>query len=136
MKNYSPQLARDKSGEPLQEYPAPIIAKQVFSSENASTSSVISVSHDTTAIEIAAVRGAAAMKWITIGNTDASVVSATSGANFDHIIAPGTVRRFVIPQEVIGSNQSSIQGVNRGEGLYQRVAYKSMGIASVLLTEY
>jgi len=46
------------------------------------------------------------------------------------------VRRFVIPIETRADQGSSAVGINRGEGLYQRVAIKSIGIASVLTTEY
>ena len=134
--NYAPRLAQDKNGESMQEYPSPKLALQIYAPENSSASSVISVSHNTTALEIAAVGGAAVMKWITTGNTNPSVISiAGSTANFDHVIPTGTVRRFVIPIES-NPQTGSVQGINREIGLYQRVAIKSIGIASVLLAEF
>ena len=139
MSNYAPALARDKGGEPLQDAPAPKLALATYASENSTASSVISVTHDTTALEISAVGGAAVMKWITTGSTNPSVISIAGGtANFDHVIPTATYRKFVIPIEArsAGAQGASAVGINRGEGLYQRVAIKSIGVASVLVTEY
>ena len=134
--NYAPNLPREKGGEPMQEFPSPKLTLQQYASENSSASSVISVTHNTTALEIAAVGGAAVMKWITTGNTNPSVISiAGSTSNFDHVIPTGTMRRFVIPIES-NPQTGSVQGINREIGLYQRVAIKSIGVASVLLSEY
>src|SRR3990167_5276159 len=133
MSNYAPALARDKGGQPLIESPAPKLALATYAPENSSASSAISVTHDTTALEIAAVGGPAVMKWIATGNTNPSVISIAGGtANFDHVIPTGTVRKFVIPIEARATQASSMVGINRGEGLYQRLAIKSIGIASVL----
>lgn len=137
MINYAKALPVDKNNNSLQGLPAPFRPLARITSENGTVSSVVSFTHDTTAIEIAAVGGAAAMRWVTTGDTQASIVTvAGSTSNFDHIISTGTVRRFVIPIESQGLGNSSVVGVNRQEGLYQRVAYKSMGVASVLLSEY
>lgn len=137
MINPYPALPNDKNNNALQEFPAPKLAIQRFTSENAATSSVISFSHNTTAIEVAAVGGAAAIKWIATGNTNPSVITiAGSTSNYDHVIGTGTVRRFAIPIEVQGTGNQSVVGVNRQNGLYQRVAYKSVGVASVMLSEY
>lgn len=112
-----------------------------YGSENGVASSVISVSHNTTALEIAAVGGAAVMRWVRTADTQASVISAAGATgNFAHVISTNTVRQFVIPIESIPtmgqSNTASMVGVNRGNGLYQRVAIKTAGNASVLVTEY
>ena len=134
--NYAPNLPREKGGEPMQEYPSPKLALARVTNENATASSVISVTHNTTALEIAAVGGTAAMRWVTTGDTQASVVTiAGATANFDHVIPSGTMRRFVIPIES-NPQTGSVQGINREIGLYQRVAIKSIGIASVLLAEF
>ena len=134
--NYAPRLPYDKTGEPLQGYPSPKLALSRYASENSTNSSVISVTHDTTALEITAIGNAAVMRWVTTGDTQASVVSiAGATANFDHVIPNGTVRRFVIPIES-ETQTGSVQGINREIGLYQRVAIKSIGIASVLLAEF
>lgn len=121
----------------MQEYPAPITALTRYASENASASSVISVNEGTTSVEIAAVGAPAVVKWIATTDTTASVISAAGTANFDHVIPTATVRRFVIPRETLGTPVSaSVVGANQANGLYRRIAYKSIGTASVLLTEY
>ena len=133
---YAPRLPVDASGQPMQEYPSPKLALARYASENSSVSSVVSVTHDTTAVEVAAIGGPAVLKWITAGSTNPSVISIAGGtANFDHVVGTGTVRRFVIPIES-ATTPSSVQGVNRLNGLYQRVAIKSIGVASVLLAEF
>ena len=137
MANYAPQLGLDKNTHPIQNAPPPASVLAIRTRENASASSVISVTHDTTMIEIAAVGGPAGMRWVRTGDTTGSVVTAASGANYSHVVSTGTVRQFVIPIEATGSGGASVQGVNRAEGLYQRVATISAGAASsVLLTEY
>ena len=135
--NYAPGLPHDKNGEPQQGLPSPFVAKARYTSENATASSVVSVSHDTTVIEVAALNGDAAIRWVPTTDTAASVVTiAGSTSNFDHVIANDTVRRFVIPIETAITNPQSVQGINRSSGLYQRVALKTMGVASVMLSEF
>lgn len=134
--NYAPKLPRDKTDEVMQEYPPVKKALARYAPENSSTSSVISVSHDTTALEIAAITTPAAMRWVAASDTQASIITIAGGtANFDHIIPSGTVRKFVIPIET-NPQVTSVQGVNREIGLYQRFAIKSIGVGSVLSTEY
>lgn len=136
MINYAPSLPREKNGEVLQGYPAPKLALARYAPENSSASSVISVSHNTTALEITAITNAAAMRWVATSDTQASVVTIAGGtANFDHIIPVGTVRRFVVPIES-NPQSGSVQGINRELGLYQRFAIKSIGIGSVLSAEF
>ena len=137
MQNYAVPLPQDKNNLPLQEYPSARRALARYIKENGTTSSVVSLTHDTTTLEVAAVGGTAALRWVTTADTEASIVTiAGATSNFDHVIGTGTVRRFVVPREVQGSSQASVQGVNRGEGLFQRVAFKTIGIASVMLAEY
>lgn len=139
--NYAPALAQTKNSESLQNYPAPIISKEQYTNENATASSVISVTPDTTAIEVAAINGPVAIRWVPTTETAAvspfaSVITiAGTTANYDHVIVTGEVRRFVIPREVRGST-GSVVGANALNGLYQRVAVKTMGVASVMLSEY
>lgn len=136
--NYAKSLARGTDSTEFQNSPPPYVAIVRTGSENSSASSVLTVSSITTALEIAAVGGPAVIKWIATTDTQASVVSAAATANFDHVIPTGTFRRFVIPQERTPSNNptGSVQGVNLEKGLYQRYAIKSIGVASVLTTEY
>ena len=137
MSNYAKPLPLDKGGLPIQESPAPVLAQARYASENATASSAISFTHNTTQIEVAAVGGAAVVRWIPTTDTAASVISAAGAtSNFDHVIPSGGLRRFVLPIERLGTYAQSVQGINRAEGLYQRIALKSVGVSSVLLTEY
>jgi|SRR3990167_377696 len=143
MINPYPNLPYEKGGTAMQNYGTHASVKAVYASENASTSSVITLTQDTTAIEIAAVGASptgAVMRWVTSvagSNASTSVISAAGTANFDHVIANNTVVKFAIPIERQDTNAfASVQGANRANGLYRRVAIKSIGVASVLLTEY
>lgn len=137
MANYAAALPADKAGNPIQNAPATSSVVARYNSENAIASSVISLTHDTTQIEIATLGTGAAMRWVRTADTEASLVTAVAGTNFNHIIPPNSVRIFVVPKERAGSSGASVQGVNRGEGLFQRVAIKTTAAAaSVFLAEY
>lgn len=136
---YVTPLPQDASNMPMQEFPSPKKALQVAALENATASSVVGFTHDTTSLEVVTLGTGAAIRWVPssvlLGAGNASVATAISGANYDHVIPPNVVRRFVIPRETQG-NPQSIQGVNRANGLYQRLAVRTLGIASVFLSEY
>ncbi len=133
--NVANSLARDKGNEPMQEFPAPVLAIQRITSENATASSVISLSDRTVQLEVTATTTAAALRWVASSDTQGSVIAiAGATANYDHIIPANTMRRFVVPQERAGI--PSISGANVMNGLYSRVAYKSLGIGSVMTSEY
>ncbi len=132
---YVKPLPQDASLNTMQAFPSPIPAQSAVMSENATVSSIINLGHNTTSIEVTTLGTGAVIKWITTGNTSGSVVGiAGSTANFDHIIPPNTMRPFVVPRETTG-NPQSVQGVNRANGLYQRVAWQTLGVASVFLTQ-
>lgn len=131
--NYAPITPSDKGNFPKVGYPPAKIALASTHKENASTSSVLVFTHNTTEIEVAATGGPIAGKWATITNNGTSVVAAAAGANFDFIVPAANVRRFVVPQQT-SSNSASIQGVNRTEGLYQGIAYISAAGASSVMT--
>ena len=117
--------------QPIQDAPPPVRALVSRLIENGVTSSVISVTHDTTALEVATAGVPALFRWVTTGDTQASVTTT----NFDHIVPPNAVRRFVIPIEEI-ANTTSIQGANREHGLFQRYAWRTNTAGSVMSTEY
>lgn len=98
------------------------------------TSSVITVNDNTTDLEVAAVGSTGYVKWISRGDNIASVISTSGTANFDVVIPAGTVRRLVIPRETAGVG--SIVGANIQNGLYNRVAWKTDGVGSILATQY
>lgn len=119
----------------MQQFPSPIPAQSATVSENGAVSSIVNLGHNTTSLEVVTLGTAAVMKWITTGNTSGSVVAvAGATANYDHVIPPNAIRRFVVPRETVG-NPQSVQGVNRSNGLYQRVAWQTLGVASVFLSQ-
>ncbi len=137
-KNYAIPLPTDGLMNTMQNYPSPKIANAQYASENGNISSVISLNANTTTIEIVAVTAPAVIKWIATGNTGASVVATVAGANFDHTVVIGESRRFVVPIETYptASVLATQAGANLRNGLYQRVAIKTLGTGSVLLAEY
>lgn len=123
--------------------PAPLKAVEQYYSENAVASSVLTLTENTTAIEIATGGTPIIMRWVGRSDTEASVVAApTTSANFDHAIPANTVRRFVVPIEItnngvqVGATATSMVGANIENGLFRRVAYKSQANASVFTSEY
>lgn len=124
-------------------YQAPPAVKAVkqYLSENATTSSVVTLTMNTTAIEVAAQSAPVALRWVYVADaaTAATSVIAIAGttANFDHIVPQNMVRRFVVPIEVNNpQGNGSMVGANIENGLFRRLAYKTQGIASVAVTEY
>lgn len=140
--NPYPFLPRDKGGEAMQNYATHASVKAIYASENSSASSVITLDPNTTAIEIAAIGASptgGVMRWVasTVGfAAGTSVISASGTANFDHVIGNNQVARFAVPIEKAYQAPSSLVGAGIQNGLYRRVAIKSIGVASVLLTEY
>lgn len=136
-KQYAAGTPVGNNGVPIYGSPAPYKAIATYADENGAASSVITLTQNTTAIEIAAQSAPAILRWIATADTEASVFGNASIMNLDHVVPANTVRRFVVPIESPpNQGYSSMQGVNRLEGLYRRVAYASNGVSSVYLTEY
>ena len=135
MNNYAPQTPRGKDNNPKEGYVPAKVALESNNNENILVSSVLAFTHDTTEIEVAAVGQGVAGRWA--ANQATSVVTATgAGANFDFVVPINTVKRFVVPRETSGS-YASVQGVNRAEGLFTAIAYKTLaGNGSVLTAEF
>lgn len=130
-------IPRDKGGAALTDYPPVALAQNQYTNENATTSSVLTVTDNTVSLEIAAINAPAVMRWVARGDTQGSVITiAGATSNYTHVIQSGQTRKFAIPQEVAGASQGSVVGINREAGLYQRYAVKSMGIGSVLSAEF
>jgi hypothetical protein len=125
----------------MDQYPAPFLSQEQYNSANAVNSSVISLTPNTSTIEVGTVGGqGAVIRWIPLTETAgvspyASVISSGLGSNFDHFIPAGTLRRFVLPKETGGAPTGQVGSVN---GLYQRIAIMNAGItaSSVLLSEF
>jgi len=141
MRNYSPNIPRDKDGAELHELPPAKTALTSTNKENAAVSSILLLGHNTTLLEVAAVNQHVAMKWFTQAVVDSSVagtsvLTAAGSENWDHMVQVNTVRRFVVP---IATNPQtgSVQGINRELGLYPAVAYKTFaGNGSVLTAQF
>jgi hypothetical protein len=139
--NWAKPLAIDKSGNAMQEYPAPFKAiPSIYYRDNLPVSSVVSLDGNTSAIEVGAFGGqGAVIRWIgtgeTPGNFYTSVISSGLSANFDHWVPPSQVRRFVVPKETQGQPTGQIGSIH---GLYQRVAVSNAGATStsILLSQY
>lgn len=127
------QLPKDAGQSPMQEFPTPFKAIVTRNRDSAIASSVITLNDNTSTIEIIATGGPAFIRWVATTDTAASVISDGASSNFDNGIASNTVRRFAVPIERFIA-QSSIVGLNKQYGLYQRVAI--IGAASVASTEY
>jgi len=130
-----------QNGEMMQEIPDP---KPALARYGASTqaSSVITLTDDTTMIDIAVVgpQGTGlAVKWIPTTDTQASVVASGATANFDYAIPSPWRQRLAVPVEKTGaSGSSSMVGVNLSKGLYKRFAYIGTGapMPSVFVAEH
>lgn len=126
-------------------YNAPPAVKAVVATltENGTVSSMFGLSPNTTAVEISTAGVSAAFKWVTAANASASVAAtsviavAGGSANYDHIVPPNTMRRFVVPIEVNNPQGYSSQvGANIENGLFRWIAWKSLGIGSIYGSEY
>lgn len=130
------QLGRDAGGSEMFDFAIPFVALEEDLSENNVVSSLITLTDNTTEIEVAAVGAAAAIKWIATGDTIGSVITAAgTTADFDFVIPPNMMRRFPVPIEKFVA-QTSVVGLNKQYGLYNRVAVKSVAIGSILTTQY
>jgi len=143
MANYAKGLATDVNGNPVQHSPAPYVSLATYQRENAVVSSVISLTPNTTILEVGSFGGQGlAIRWVPLTETAAaagakgSVIASGLTANFDHIIPTATVRRFVVPKETQG--QMAGGQVGSVNGLYQRVAWINAGptASSILATEF
>lgn len=133
--NYAKQLPRDRGNEAMHDFALPFKALARNNTQNAAVSSVITLTDDTTALEIAAFGGNAAIRWVATSDTTASVIGAGATANYDNVIPSGEVRKFIVPIESQGV--SSIVGINKQAGLYNRVAFISLnGPSSVMTAEF
>lgn len=139
--SYPKKVPIDQNRTPVQNCPPAYKAQARYASDG-NASSVITLTDNTTEIEVATVGGAGAViRWVPATETasvspQGSVISTGTGRNFDHVIPPNTVRRFVVPVETGAVN--SIVGINVKEGLYKRFAHIATvaPASSVLTAEY
>ena len=141
-KNYSPELPLGKMGEIKTNYVPAKVALTAQNKENASASSILLLTHDTTEIEVTASGQNVAGKWLSQAVVDSSVagtsvLTAFGTANFDFMVSNNNTERYVVPIATTGQSSGSIMGVNRREGLYPAVAFKTFaGNGSVLTAQF
>ena len=144
---YINPLPRDKTGTDLQEFAAPVRAvTSVMMIENDVVSSVLLLDQNASHVEVNAIGGQGiAIRWVRATETPTvsprgSVIASGLGANFDHIVPPGTYRRFAIPKETggIGPGGVANAGVGSVYGLYHRLGHINAGTtaSSVLIVQY
>ncbi len=135
--NYAKNIPRDQGGANMTEWPAPVKAQARYYRDNSTASSVITLTDNTTQIEVGtSASGGAIIRWIPVTETaGVSPFGSVLSTNFDHYVPPSAVRQFVVPREVSGV--ASIVGLNIQNGLYRRVAVITSGpVSSVITTEY
>ncbi len=131
-KNYSQRLPRDRDDGVMEQSLPPFPANAQNTRENAGSSSVWSLNPNTTAVLVAAIGAPVAIKWA--GNQAVSVLATGAASNYDATLTASSTRLFVVPRSVMGI--ASNVGLNISEGLYPAIATQSLGVGSVLLTEY
>lgn len=140
--SYAPLTPRDKGGQYKSGYAPAKVSLQSTNKENASVSSILLLTHDTTEVEVMAVGQGVVAKWLSQATVDSSVagtsvITAAGSANFDFTVSANTLRRFVVPIATVNQAQQSVQGVNRLLGLYPAIALKTIvGTGSILTGEY
>ena len=121
----------------MQEFLPPKVAVAVNSSENNTVSSLITLNDNATTLEIHATGTAAVGRWITASLGNPSVISSALSYNADFAVPSNYFRRVAIPIEVMPtpSNMSGGGSLSRN-GLYGRLAVKSVGAGSVTTIQY
>lgn len=142
MRYFYPETPQGKLGEVKIGYAPAKVALARQNKENASASSILLLTHDTTELEVAAVAQHVAGKWLSQATVDSSVagtsvITAAGSANHDFVIMSGDFRRVVVPIATNVQTDGSVMGVNRKLGLYPAVAFKTLaGNGSVLTAEF
>lgn len=140
MSDFYPATPTGKKGEIKVGYPPATVALANWNRENASASSILLLTHNTTEVEVGAFATGAVGKWLSQAVVDSSVagtsvISAAVGGNYDFIVGTNTYRRVVVPIATNVANYGSVMGVNRRHGLYPALAIKSFGVGSVMVIE-
>jgi len=139
--NYSKALAYDTNGVAIQLGGVPFKPNAVYSTNNATVSSVITLSDNSTGVEVAAMGAAVVIRWVPKTETAAVspfgsvITTAGATANFDYVVAKDTVRRFTSPIENAGV--ASVVGLGVQVGSYRRLAVMGAAtVSSILVSEF
>jgi hypothetical protein len=130
--NYARPMGKDRNDVPFFPTHIPTSTLGSVTRENASASSVTTLTDLTSVVEVTAVTTAAGIRWAV--NQATSVITAAGTANFDNIIPANTTRTFIVPRRT--QAVPSISGINSQEGLFGNIATISTGVGSVLLAQY
>src|SRR3990167_10080826 len=114
MINYGRPIAKDKNDQPYIPVYIPTSTLGSVNRENASASSVTTLTDMTSVIEVTAITTAVGIRWAV--NQATSVITAATTANFDNIVPVNTTRLFVVPRRV--QAVPSLSGINSMEGLF------------------
>lgn len=142
MQNYAKGKPVGDNMVPFFDSPPAVKSLGAVYRDNAVASSILILTHNTTAIEVAADGHMAHILWLSQSTVDSSVagtsvLTAVAGS-FDNTVPDGEVRRFIVPVNAVATAEGygSILGDNRENGLFTHVAIKSGGNASVATTQY
>ncbi len=136
-KNYAVGKPVGNNSVPFYDSPPPYKAVIARMSENAVASSVITLSQNTTALEIGTQGTGVLIRWVPTTSTDPSVFGNASVMNYDHFVPPNTMKRFIIPIEVNNAQgYGSFVGANIENGLFRRFAWATPVAASVYSAEF
>lgn len=123
-RDYASPQPVDRNGNLVQSEiasPNPAVS-QVIS--GALVSSIVALDGRATVLEVATGNGPAAIKWFGSVIGSANINPSVTTANYDNVIPANWIRRFVIPQSVIGVSTagSVVGGYGSQNGLYSQVA--------------
>lgn len=129
---------------PFYDSPPAVVAIATTVKDSATTtSSILVLNANTTAIEVSPTAGPAFIKWLSQATVDSSVagtsvIATGSGANFDNVIPVATVRHFVVPisQSITPNSYGVQQGANAANGLYTHVAYLGTVTSIITINQY
>jgi len=124
MQGYASPQPRARDGEQVkseQSTSSPAIQTNV---SGAIVSSMIVLDGRATVFEVTTGAGPAGIKWFGSVIGSANIHPSISASTYDNAIPANSIRRFVIPQSVIGIDHigSVIGGYGKQNGLYHQVA--------------
>lgn len=141
--NYSRGIPMGNNQVPHFQSPPAVKAILAQMSENATASSILNLTQNTTAVEITTGGTLVAIRWIADADVSNSVagtsVIAIAGAtaNYDHVVPANSRMRFVVPIEVNRpQGYGSFVGANIENGLFKWLAWKTPVAASVYSAQY
>src|SRR3990167_1874988 len=118
--------------QPKDEYGQQVMPEQASSAapayatnvSGALLSSIIALDNRATVLEVVTGNGPAGLKWFGSVIGSANIHPSITTTTYDNAIPPNSIRRFVIPQSVIGRAHigSLVGGVVAQNGLYPQVA--------------